>query len=130
VHLGVKAFTNSGRAAAVAFGLAAALTAGCDGGSDESIEVISPTDGTVVELPFEVAVESSAPLGSSEDGMHHLHLWYGDNETEYLVVESETVEIPTAPTGEQELHISLRNADHSETGAATSVRLVIQTPAG
>lgn len=117
-------FARSGCAVATGAGLLLALATGC-GDDGESLQIVSPGPDSEVQVPFEVAFDSSAPLGSPEEDLYHLHVWFSDDETAYLVVESDTVEIGQAPPGAQELHASLRNPDHTRAGVEASVRLVI-----
>jgi hypothetical protein len=112
-------------AAAAVLVLVAASATACDGEPPETVEVTSPGAGDVVSLPFDATFESSVPLGTSDAGLHHLHVWFGNDEDAYQVVEGNVAEITIAPDGEQEMHASLRNPDHSEAGVETSVTIVI-----
>lgn len=121
---------TKGTCAAVAvLGLLVSLVTGC-GRSSETVGVVDPAPGAVVTLPFVVTLEASVPLGTPADGLHHVHVWFGDDLSSYLVVEDTTVEVPYAPAGEHEMHVSLRNADHTETGASVSIPLVISIVPG
>lgn len=103
----------------VALGLVAALSTACGDGEelDPAVEITSHTDGDVVAVPFEVTVAASVELGPTDFGLHHVHVWFGDDEESYLVVEGTSVEINNAPEGEHPMHVSLRHADHSPAGA-------------
>jgi hypothetical protein len=107
--------------------LVAALMVGCDDDPTETVEIITPADGDVVNLPFEATFSSSVTLGTSAAGLHHLHVWFGGDEDAYQVVEGNVTEITIAPPGEQVMHASLRNPDHSETGVETSITIVIDS---
>lgn len=95
------------------------------GGGELSVSVIEPASGTAVSVPFTVKVESSVPLGPTESGRHHVHIWFDDNESDYLVVESDTVQLTDAPAGQHTMHVSLRNANHSAAGAEATTPLNI-----
>ncbi len=121
-------------AAGAALLLAAAALAAC--GDDESastggsgggmaVTVLEPAAGADVSVPFTVKLDSSVPLGPSESGRHHVHIWFDDDEDNYLIVESETTEISAAPTGEHVMHVSLRNANHSAAGVEANTRVVV-----
>jgi len=112
-------------AAVAALALVAALSTGCGDEPTETVEVTSPVPEAAVTVPFEVRVEASVPLGSSTDGLHHLHIWFGDDLETYLVVEENVVQINYAPDGGQVMHVSLRNHDHSAAGVETSIPLAI-----
>jgi hypothetical protein len=108
-----------------ALALVAALTTACDDDAGESVSVTSPGEGDVVSLPFEVTLEASVTLGTSDAGLHHVHIWFGDDLDSYMVVEGNSGEVTSAPAGAQVMHVSLRNPDHTDAGAATEVPIVI-----
>jgi hypothetical protein len=108
-----------------ALALAAALTTACDGEPGETVTITSPSEGDVVSLPFEITVEASVPLGTADTGLHHVHVWFGDDIDSYFVVEGNSAEVTGAPAGQQVMHASLRHADHTEAGAETAVSIVI-----
>jgi hypothetical protein len=105
--------------------LAAGLLTGCSDDSEDWIEVTSPEPGSQVILPFEVTLNASVPLGPPAEEANHAHIWFGDDQDTYLVVESETVMISNAPAGEHEMHVTLHHADHTPVGPETVTRLVI-----
>jgi hypothetical protein len=111
--------------AVAAMAAAVGSTTACGGGSSQTVTVTSPAEGDAVTVPFEVAVDASVPLGPASEGVHHVHIWFDDDASSYLVVEGETVQINNAPQGEHVMHVSLRHANHSSAGAETSVPLVI-----
>lgn len=115
------------RVAATA-GLLVTLGSACGDGEEDWIEVTVPAAGTLVTAPFEVNIDASVPLGPPVEGLHHAHLWFGDDQETYLVVESETVTINSAPVGEYDMHVTLHLADHTPVGAETSLPLVIGKP--
>jgi hypothetical protein len=110
--------------------LVAALTTGCNSEPEQTVAITSPAPGTAVDVPFQVTVEASVPLGSPTDGLHHVHIWFGDELESYLVVEENVVEINYAPDGAHEMHVSLRNADHSSAGVESSIQLTISGGTG
>lgn len=94
-------------------------------GSDLSLSIVEPASGATVAAPFNVKLESSSPLGPSESGKHHVHIWFDDNEADYVIVESDTVQITDAPAGQHTMHVSLRNANHSPAGKEVTTPLTI-----
>jgi hypothetical protein len=90
-----------------------------------SVLVVEPVSGTTVSTPFTVKVDSSVPLGPSESGQHHVHIWFDDNESDYLIVESSTTRITDAPSGQHTMHVSLRNANHSPAGAEATTPITV-----
>ena len=75
--------------------------------------------------PFTVTVASSVPLGTTESGLHHVHVWFDDNENDYQVVEAPSVTISDLTAGPHVVHVSLRNANHSAAGAETEVPITV-----
>jgi hypothetical protein len=111
------------------------LLAACgdpDGGASAgegglSLEIVSPEAGAEIGLPFTVELEASEELGPPEEGVHHVHVYFDGNDTEYEIVEAESWEVTTiqVPEGEHTLHASLRNADHSAAGAETEITVTV-----
>ena len=107
------------------------------GGGGMTVSIAEPANDATVSLPFTVKVDAGVPLGPTESGEHHVHLWFDDNAEDYLVVESETAEVSgglTAtlsgkpmplPSGEHTIHVSLRNANHSAAGAEAELKVNI-----
>jgi hypothetical protein len=109
-------------------------TASGSGGSGggNTVSIAEPADGASVEFPFTVRVNSSVPLGTTESGMHHVHLYFDGDDSKYEVVESDTVEVTDSSKaaagltpGTHEMNISLRNADHSPAGAETKITVQV-----
>ena len=76
-------------------------------------------------------------LGSTDSGKHHVHLYFDGDDSKYEVVESDSMEITDASpaveglkSGEHELDISLRNADHSAAGFDTSITVNVNGGSG
>lgn len=116
-----------------AVGLAGAV-AGC-GGDDASgsgggagslsISVAEPAPNATVTVPFTVTVQASVPLGTTDSGKHHVHVWFDDDESAYQVVEAPTTQITSLPAGPHVIHVSLRNANHSPAGAESQVAITV-----
>ncbi|MFD2792386.1 hypothetical protein ACFS27_02370 [Promicromonospora vindobonensis] len=104
---------------------------GADGGGGGAepggmtLEITSPEDGATVETPFAVELDSSEELGPTDTGAHHVHVFFDDDDREYLVVEGESVEVSDLPEGEHVVNASLRNADHSAAGVETEVTVTV-----
>ncbi len=135
-------------AAAAAALLAPAVLVAC-GSNDESagaggmsLSIAEPAKDAKVGLPFTVKVDAGVPLGPTESGKHHVHLWLDDNANDYLVVESDTAEITSGQKatlsgkplgvspGMHTIHVSLRNANHSAAGVDTEIPVNVGTGAG
>lgn len=107
-------------------------TNGATGGDSGkmSVIVVEPASGATVSTPFTVKVDSSVPLGPSESGQHHVHIWFDDNESDYLIVESDTTQITDVPAGQHTMHVSLRNANHSPAGAEATMPITVRSGGG
>jgi hypothetical protein len=115
---------------------AIALLAAACGGADEgattatgeggmTLSITAPDDGGEVSLPFTVEFDSSEELGPTDDGVHHVHIYWDGDDSEYTVVEADNIEVTEAPEGEHTLNASLRNADHSPAGVETEITLTV-----
>jgi hypothetical protein len=94
-------------------------------GGGMSVTVVEPAAGAKVDVPFTVKIDSTVSLGATETGKHHVHIWFDDDEDNYLIVEADSTEINAAPTGEHVMHVSLRNANHSPAGVEATTRVVV-----
>jgi hypothetical protein len=115
------------------------LAAGCGGDSGDSgdsaggsggglsLRIVEPAGDAPVCPPFMVKVEASVPLGTTESGKHHIHVWFDDNENDYQVVEADQVEIASGDLspGEHVIHASLRHANHSAAGAEAEQAVMV-----
>jgi hypothetical protein len=101
------------------------------GGDDLALAIATPGDGDDVEVPFDVEFDSSVPLGPTDTGEHHVHLFFDGNEEEYDVVEGDafTVERDLEP-GEHTVAASLRNADHSDAGVLAEITVNVAGGSG
>ncbi|HEY7331709.1 MAG TPA: hypothetical protein VH859_01990 [Candidatus Limnocylindria bacterium] len=98
-----------------------------------SLRVTVPQDGTTVSTPFEVAVETGAPIGPPETGSHHVHLYF-DTDTsspDYdLVYETPFQVTRDLAPGEHTVIASLRNPDHSDAGVSQTFTITVGEVAG
>ncbi len=101
--------------------------AGGGGGGDLTLTIESPMEGEEVSVPFTIELASSVEIGP---GAHHVHIYFDGNEDDYTVVEATSYEVTDLPSGQHEIHASLRNSDHSETGVDTSVAVAVSGGAG
>jgi hypothetical protein len=79
-----------------------------------------------------VKVESSVPLGTTESGEHHIHVWFDDKANDYQVVEADNVQVDSGKlgSGQHVIHASLRNANHSAAGAEAEATVMVSTGGG
>jgi hypothetical protein len=124
-------------AAAAALLLASGALVACGDNSQAgglSVAIASPAKDSKVAVPFTVKVDAGVPLGPTQSGEHHVHLWFDNDADNYAVVESNTVDIKPGlkalsgktlelSPGEHTIHVSLRNANHSAAGAETETKV-------
>lgn len=125
-------------AAGGVLGLLVTVTAACaDGDGEEgppalpgaaeaSLEVQTPGDGDTVTVPFEVRVNTDVTLGPIEDELHHLHVWFGDNQSDFDMYVSDTAQISSAPNGETTMWVQVHTFDHQPASEPVGVPLTIQ----
>ena len=142
--MGVPQWRSRSFTTAAVLGLVAALAVACadpepdaggpaggqpgqgDGDAAPTIEIVAPADGDTVTVPFEVTVDASVELGPIDEGLNHFHVWFGDTQDQPMVVESDSVRIEDAPSGEQTMWVSLQEADHTPIGDPVSISITIQ----
>jgi hypothetical protein len=95
------------------------------GDSGMSVSIVEPASGASVSVPFTVKVQSSVPLGTTDSGKHHVHVWFDDNSSDYMVVESDSVQVTNLSAGSHVVHVSLRNANHSAAGAENQSTVMV-----
>ncbi|MFD7022459.1 hypothetical protein [Promicromonospora sukumoe] len=100
-------------------------SSGSGGGGGITLKITSPDDGATVDVPFTVDLSSSVPLGPTESGKHHVHVYFDGEDQQYLVVEGDSVQVTDLPAGEHEIDASLRNADHSAAGVETHIDVTV-----
>lgn len=122
-----------GAVATLSLILAASVACGEEGQSTEpgvsgeaGLEILTPGDGDAVTVPFEVSVDSDTPLGPITEEMHHLHVWFGDNQADFGIYESDTLMIVSAPNGETTLWAQVHTFDHQPAGDPVGVSLMIE----
>ncbi len=101
-------------------------------GGNMTVSIVEPADGSSIQVPFKLKVNSSASLGTTESGQHHVHLFFDGDDSKYEVVEADNMEISNSSKavqglspGKHELNVSLRNADHSAAGAEAKIMVEV-----
>jgi hypothetical protein len=126
------------------FALAAVLAVGLaacgsdDGGdattavddSDFTIEIVSPSDGAEVGLPFTIELSTNAELGPPDSGLQHAHVFVDGDMSNFEIIDSETWEIGAdspvlagVEAGERVLNVTLHTANHEPLGAEHEVTI-------
>lgn len=121
-----------------------ALAAGCGSDDDDAttvddgaaaegeftLEIVSPSDGDEVGLPFTIEFSTDAELGPPDSGLHHAHVFVDGDMSNFEIVDSETFEITAdspimagVEAGQRELNVSLHTATHEPVGPADEVTI-------
>jgi hypothetical protein len=92
--------------------------------ADPSIEVTAPADGEQVEQPFDIEFRvSGVQLGPVEEGLHHLHVYIGDDYEMHFSDQPFTVD--GVEEGEHDFRLVLARANHDELDVADTVTLTV-----
>src|ERR671914_385400 len=73
---------------------------GSSGGGDGSFAITSPSDAAEVSLPFTLKFSSDEKLGPIDTGAHHVHVFFDGDDSDYEVVESDSVEVTEGGGGD------------------------------
>ncbi len=127
------------RRAAVSVALAVTAAA-CGGGGTEDtnasgqggveFSISAPEDGAEVSVPFTLEFSSSVPLGATDTGEHHVHVFFDGNQQDYEVVEADSFEVEDLSGGDHTVTASLRNADHSAAGVEDEIAVTASGSGG
>jgi hypothetical protein len=129
------------RAAALVAGLAL-VTVACGDDSDTSdvaapegdgeftLEIVSPSDGAEVGLPFTIELSTNAELGPPDSGLQHAHVFVDGDMSNFEIIDSEAWEIDAdspilagVEAGERVLNVTLHTANHEPLGAEHEVTI-------
>lgn len=111
--------------ATAACGSAGANSGGADSGGSPKLTITSPADGATVALPISLAFTSSVPLGPTDSGMDHVHVFTDGHTGDYTVVPTTTFQIKNLSPGRHTIGVTLQHADHSPAGAKAQVTVVV-----
>jgi hypothetical protein len=115
--------------AAVAFAVAA-----CGSGSDgtagasaggEKVTITSPSDGATVDIPFKLKWNSTVPLGPTDSGKDHVHVYVDGQTNDYTVVGGTEFQVKGLSPGKHTVEISLQHADHSPVGPKSQISVMV-----
>ena len=106
------------------------IVAGCgvaSGSSDKqaTFSIASPSNGAKVKVPFTVTVSSSEPLGPTNSGKDHWHLYFDGKETQYNVITSTSTRVTSLAPGQHKIEASLQHADHSPVGPEDEISVTV-----
>ena len=101
-----------------------------ENGGEFSVEILEPSDGTEVELPFTIELDVDTELGPPESGLHHAHVFVDGDMSNFEIVDAETWEITAdsaimagVESGERVLTVTLHTAGHEPVGATDEITI-------
>ena len=108
------------------------IVAGCGAASGSSVSskqptfsITSPSNAAKVKVPFTVTVSSSEPLGPTNSGKDHWHLYFDGKETQYKVITSTSTRVTSLSPGTHKIEASLQHVDHSQVGPEDEISVTV-----
>lgn len=98
---------------------------GSGGGSGPKLTITSPANGANVTMPFTLKFDSSVPLGKTDTGMDHVHVFSDGKSDQYTVVPTNSFEIKNLTPGQHTIGVTLQHADHSSAGASAEITVMV-----
>ena len=117
------------------FAMSMLIVAGCGAASGSSdtqptFSITSPSNAAKVKVPFTVTVSSSEPLGPTNSGKDHWHLYFDGKETQYKVITSTSTRVTSLSPGKHKIEASLQHADHSPVGPDDEISVTVVNGTG
>jgi hypothetical protein len=120
----------------IAIGVAAVTLSACGSGSGdvstgakkgggEKVTIISPAAGSSVQMPFMLKWDSTVPLGTTDSGKDHVHVYVDGKTNDYSVVGGTQFQVKNLTPGEHKVEISLQHADHSPVGSKSAITFTV-----
>jgi hypothetical protein len=91
------------------------------GKQGEQVTITSPADGASVKMPFVLRWDSTVPLGPTDSGKDHVHVYVDGHSNDYTVVGGNRFQVKGLSPGKHKVEISLQHADHSPVGPKSAV---------
>jgi hypothetical protein len=121
----VRRYSLAAILALLAMTMPSACTQEVAGPVKATLAVSEPGTSATVTVPFTLRVLTNVRLGTPSSGDYHVHVYFDDHVNEYTVLTGLSMQVTKAPAGVHVMHLSLRNANHSAAGVATSISLTI-----
>lgn len=94
------------------------------GGGKPTLAITSPAQGASVSAPFELKFTSNQPIGPTETGKDHVHLFV-DGGGSYQVVTASPATVKGLAPGKHTLKLTLQHADHSPIGPQATITVTV-----
>jgi hypothetical protein len=100
------------------------------GSGGPTLKIVSPANDASVSEPFKLTFTSSEPIGPTDSGKDHVHLYVDGNTTSYQVITSSPTEVKNLSPGKHTLKLTLQHADHSPVGPEAQVTVTVSGGTG
>jgi hypothetical protein len=98
---------------------------GSGGGGGPTLTITAPANGATVTSPFMLTFQSSEPLGKTDTGMDHVHVFADGKSDQYTVVPTTSFEVKNLSPGQHTVGVTLQHADHSPAGANAEITVMV-----
>lgn len=110
---------------------AAACSVNASGDSTRSsggpmVTIALPRDGATVDVPFTLEFTASVPIGPTNSGKDHVHVFADDQTDNYEIVTEPRTTINNLSQGAHTIGVTLQHADHSPAGARAQIRIMVR----
>jgi hypothetical protein len=95
------------------------------GSGEPKVTITSPHDGATVTVPFTLEFTTSVPIGPTDSGQDHVHVFADGQTNNYEVVTAPRATINDLSPGEHTIGVTLQHADHSPAGAQAQVKVTV-----
>jgi hypothetical protein len=100
------------------------------GGGGATLKIGSPANDASVSEPFKLTFTSSEPIGPTDSGKDHVHLYVDGNTGSYQVITSSPTEVKNLSPGKHMLRLTLQHADHSPVGPEAQITVTVSGGTG
>jgi len=96
------------------------------GGGKPRLSILAPADGATVTGPVKLRISTNAPIGPTDSGKDHVHVFLDGRTQDYTVVPATSYTIKNMPSGKHTISVTLQHADHSPAGADAQVTVTVK----
>jgi Bacterial Ig domain len=100
-------------------------SSGGGGAAAPKLTITSPANGAAVTMPFTLKFDSSVPLGKTDTGMDHVHVFSDGKSDKYTVVPTTSFDMKDLTPGQHTIGVTLQHADHSPAGASAEITVMV-----
>lgn len=92
---------------------------------EPKVTITSPQDGATVTVPFTLEFNTGVPIGPTDSGMDHVHVFADGQTNNYEVVTAPRTTISNLSPGKHTIGVTLQHADHSPAGAQAQITVTV-----